>query len=156
MTDEVRLGLTGSFLPGVSLLFGALFSYTISLLVSVDGGRVNSHYGCHALQRLVLSCISERRPVCCCPQWLFLSFCFLAMKTSTPHPRFRSTIVHRWLFFSLIVLLAVMYPLAVLRPLVVSRARRRKVNRQIRIEEVVNAEVSALSALVLHLEDYFR
>jgi len=27
------LGLTGSFLPGVSLLFGALFSYTISLLV---------------------------------------------------------------------------------------------------------------------------
>lgn len=31
-----------------------------------------------------------------------------------------------------------------------------KVNRQIRIEEVVNAEVSALSALVLHLEDYFR
>ncbi|CAM9105284.1 unnamed protein product [Pylaiella littoralis] len=62
LTDEVRLGLTGSFLPGVSLLFGALFSYTISLLV----------------------------------------------------------------------------------------------NRQIRIEEVVNAEVSALSALVLHLEDYFR
>lgn len=33
MTD-VRVGLTGSFLPGVSLLFGALFSYTISLLVS--------------------------------------------------------------------------------------------------------------------------
>ncbi len=27
------MGLTGSFLPGVSLLFGALFSYTISLLV---------------------------------------------------------------------------------------------------------------------------
>lgn len=86
----------------------------------------------------------------------FCRFVFRAMKTSTPTPRFRSTIVHRWLFFSLIVLLAVMYPLAVLRPLVVSRARRRKVNRQIRIEEVVNAEVSALSALVLHLEDYFR
>eukprot|EP00903_Cladosiphon_okamuranus_P009127 g8720.t1 len=62
LTDEVRLGLTGSFLPGVSLLFGALFSYTISLLV----------------------------------------------------------------------------------------------NRQIKIEEVVNAEVSALSVLVLHLEDQFR
>ncbi|CAM9830835.1 unnamed protein product, partial [Hapterophycus canaliculatus] len=62
LTDEVRLGLTGSFLPGVSLLFGALFSYTISLLV----------------------------------------------------------------------------------------------NRQHKIEEVVNAEVSALSSLVLHLEDYFR
>ena len=33
LTDEVRVGLTSSFLPGVSLLFGALFSYTISLLV---------------------------------------------------------------------------------------------------------------------------
>lgn len=31
-----------------------------------------------------------------------------------------------------------------------------KVNRQIKIEEVVNAEVSALSVLVLHLQDYFR
>ena len=31
-----------------------------------------------------------------------------------------------------------------------------KVNRQIKIEEVVNAEVAALSVLVLHLEDYFR
>lgn len=36
LTDEMRLSLTGSFLPGVSLLFGALFSYTISLLVSID------------------------------------------------------------------------------------------------------------------------
>lgn len=36
LTDEVRLGLTGSFLPGVSLLFGALFSYTISLLVRAN------------------------------------------------------------------------------------------------------------------------
>ncbi|CAM9488239.1 unnamed protein product [Ectocarpus fasciculatus] len=62
LSDEVRLGLTGSFLPGVSLLFGALFSYTISLLV----------------------------------------------------------------------------------------------NRQIKIEEIVNAEVSALLAIVLHMEDYFR
>lgn len=31
-----------------------------------------------------------------------------------------------------------------------------QVNRQIKIEEVVNAEVSALSVLVLHLQDYFR
>lgn len=31
-----------------------------------------------------------------------------------------------------------------------------KVNRQIKLEEVVNAEVSALSVLVLHLQDYFR
>ena len=34
MTDRVRAGLTGSFLPGISLLFGTLFSYTISLLVN--------------------------------------------------------------------------------------------------------------------------
>ncbi|CAM9665966.1 unnamed protein product [Chrysoparadoxa australica] len=34
MGDEVKAGLTGSFLPGISLLFGSLFSYTISLLVT--------------------------------------------------------------------------------------------------------------------------
>lgn len=34
VTDRVRAGLTGSFLPGISLLFGTLFSYTISLLVN--------------------------------------------------------------------------------------------------------------------------
>lgn len=41
LTDEVRVGLTGSFLPGVSLLFGALFSYTISLLVSKRASDTN-------------------------------------------------------------------------------------------------------------------
>lgn len=33
VSERVRIGLTASFLPGVSLLFGTLFSYTISLLV---------------------------------------------------------------------------------------------------------------------------
>lgn len=43
LRDQVRVGLTSSFLPGISLLFGALFSYTISLLVSAPSdvfGRV--------------------------------------------------------------------------------------------------------------------
>ncbi|KAG5182549.1 hypothetical protein JKP88DRAFT_199228 [Tribonema minus] len=34
LNERVRAGLTGSFLPGISLLFGTLFSYTISLLVN--------------------------------------------------------------------------------------------------------------------------
>lgn len=46
LSDEVRVGLTSSFLPGVSLLFGALFSYTISLLVRKSNGALSYSGGC--------------------------------------------------------------------------------------------------------------
>lgn len=46
LNDEVRSGLTGSFLPGVSLLFGALFSYTISLLVTYSSIYIYTKYRC--------------------------------------------------------------------------------------------------------------
>lgn len=46
LSDEVRVGLTSSFLPGVSLLFGALFSYTISLLVRKSNGALSHTREC--------------------------------------------------------------------------------------------------------------